>query len=304
MSDRLTDVGTLDGSADDVIAAARPGVANQRVIIRDPAADGGGAHGATWGIAVEQPVEISINGAPWMVILATPADLDDLAIGLGVTERVVTNVAAIRDVTITTRNADLSVNLDVPESALDRRGILTRATASGTACGLCGVESMDQLQRRASGLAAGHGGTASAARRTVSITDTAILAAFAALPAHQPINRATHSVHAAAWCDADGHMVLVREDVGRHTALDKLVGAMHRNGMPLEPGFVVMSSRCSFELVAKASAINASLLATISAPTTMALEWSTTLGVPLACRIGGASDGRIVRFDTEIAGGA
>ena len=286
---------------DDVSAAARRGVAHQRVIIRDPAVDGGTAHSTTWGIAVEQPVAITINGAPWMVILATPADLDDLAIGLGVTERVVTSVPAIRDVAITFRSNDVSVNLVVPESALDRRAILTRATASGTACGLCGVQSMDQLGQRAADLRAGHDG-ATGSRRTESITDTAILAGFAALPAHQPINRATHSVHAAAWCDAGGDMVLVREDVGRHTALDKLVGAMHRSGLPLEPGFVVMSSRCSFELVAKASAINASLLATISAPTTMALEWSTTLGVPLACRIGGASDGRIVRFGMEIAG--
>lgn len=299
MCARSTDV----NAADDVMAGASAGVAYEDVLIRDHAADGGEAHRATWGIAVEQPVEISINGEPWMVLLATPAHLDDLAIGLGITERVLTDVTAVRDVVITSRHSDASVNITVPESALARDAILSRATASGTACGLCGVDSMDQLRRRTTDLRSGsragpvmHVGE--------PITDTAILAGFAALPAYQPINRATHSVHAAAWCNIGGDMVLVREDVGRHTALDKLVGAMRRSGLAVTPGFVVMSSRCSFELVAKASALNASLLATISAPTTMALEWSKTLGVPLACRIGGASDGRIVRFGTEVAGGA
>jgi FdhD protein len=290
-------------AVDEAIAAAGPGVAHERVRIADPASPGIPTSGATWGIAVEQPVAISINGAPWMVILATPADLDDLAIGLGVTERVLTSAQAVQHVAISTRDADVAVNLMVPESALDRSGMLTRATASGTACGLCGVESMDQLQQRAADLKAGHhGGTV--ARGVAPIADAAIHAAFAALPAHQPINQATHSVHAAAWCTVDGDIVLIREDVGRHTALDKLVGAVVRSALAPEPGFVVMSSRCSFELVAKASAINASLLATISAPTTMALAWSTTLALPLACRIGGVSDGRIVRFGREHTRGA
>jgi FdhD protein len=283
---------------DDVVAAEAPGVAHERVIIRDSAAGGGTSHTTTWGIAVEQPVELTINGEPWMVILASPTDLDDLAIGLGVTERVVADASAILDVVITTRSSDVSVNLVVPPTALDRRGMITRAMASGSACGLCGVESMDQVRVRAGDLKVSRSG-ATVVRGKEPISDAAIIAAFAALPAYQPINRATHSAHAAAWCNADGDMVLAREDVGRHSALDKLVGAMSRSGLPVPPGFVVMSSRCSFELVAKASALNPSLLATISAPTTMALEWSRTLGIPLACRIGGADDGRIVRFNAE-----
>ena len=280
-----------------------PGTAYERVVIHDPAADGGEPRTSTWGIAVESPIAITINGVPWMVMLATPADLEDLAIGLAVTERVLVDTATFPQVTVSTFLHDVSVDLVVPESHLDRTAMRARATASGTACGLCGLESLAQLHLRAGDIEAGlrrtPGGIA-----TQSITDTAILAAFAALPLHQPINRETHSVHAAAWCNAGGDIVLVREDVGRHNALDKLVGAMTTRGLPMHSGFVVMSSRCSFELVAKASSMRASLLATISAPTTLALQWSAALGLPLACRIGGPDDGRVVRFRTEAAGAA
>lgn len=295
----MTDVKTRDGTSQTVA----PGIAYERVLIHDPAADGGEPRSATWGIAVETPIEISINGAPWMVVLATPADLEDLAIGLAVTERVLVDTTTLPQVTVSTFLNDVSVRIEVKESHLDRNAMRARATASGTACGMCGLESLAQLHLRAGDIETGLRRT-SGGIVAQSITDTAILAAFAALPSYQPINRETHSVHAAAWCNAGGDVVLVREDVGRHNALDKLVGAMVARGLPTEPGFVVMSSRCSFELVAKASSLRASLLATISAPTTMALQWSAALGLPLACRIGGPDDGRIVRFRTEARGAA
>lgn len=243
----------------------------------------------TWGIAVEAPVEIALNGTPWTVMLATPADVEDLAVGLAVTERVLRDAGAVRQVVVSEFLHDVSVNLVVPDDQLDRRVLRSRSLHGSTACGLCGLESLAELHGRSS-----HNAPVGTA--TTPIDDAAVLRAFAALPSHQPLNRATRSVHAAAWCRTDGEIRLVREDVGRHNALDKLIGALARAGRLAEPGFVVMSSRCSCELVSKAAAANTRLLATISAPTSMALEWSAALALPLACRAGGAADARVVRF--------
>jgi FdhD protein len=158
-----------------------------------------------------------------------------------------------------------------------------------TACGLCGVESLAELHRRAEDRVG----------PVVPVTDAAIRRAFAALPMHQPLNAATRSVHAAAWCDLDGAIRLVREDVGRHNALDKLIGALARTERLQDPGFVVMSSRCSYELVSKAAAANTQLLATVSAPTSLALDWAAALQLPLAgCVRSGAGD-RVVRFSAR-----
>lgn len=256
---------------------------------------------STWGIAIEAPIEIRINDAPWTVMLATPADVDDLAIGLMLTERIVTDALAVQQVTVSEFLHDVSVNLVVPEALLDSNAIRSRSLAGNSACGLCGLQSLADLHTVAERRVAtrvDRSGIGQAA--TVGISDAAILAAFASLPSQQPINRETHSVHAAAWCKADGTIVLVREDVGRHNALDKLIGAMARREMLHQVGFVVMSSRCSYELVYKAAVANALLLATISAPTSMALEWSRVLSLPVVCRIGGPDAGRVVRFDTGL----
>lgn len=272
--------------------STRPAFERHTVAVSDARRDAGGAvHAVAWGIAVEAPVEIALNGTPWTVMLATPADLADLAVGLALTERVLRDARAVTDVVVSEFLHDISVNLVVPESQLDTTAIRSRSLLGSTACGLCGLESLAQLHAR--------GTSVNAEPERADVSDAAILRAFAELPAHQPINAATRSVHAAAWCAPDGAMQLVREDVGRHNALDKLVGALARRAMLAQPGFVVMSSRCSYELVYKASVAHTLLLATVSAPTTMALEWSAALQLPLACRVGGNSDARVVRFPTE-----
>lgn len=270
-----------------------------------------GARTSTWGVAVEAPVEIALNGTPWTVMLATPADVEDLAVGIAISERVLRDPAAIGTIVVSEFLHDISVNLTVPASALDVSAMRARSLLGSTACGLCGLESLAALRPRqecdASGVAgAAHAGEASSTEHAPSsareITDDAVLAAFNALPALQPLNLATRSVHAAAWCLPNGTVSLVREDVGRHNALDKLTGALARARRLGEAGFIVMSSRCSYELVYKAAAAGAQLLATISAPTTLALEWSEALQVPVVCR---GPDGQIVRFFREIehAGG-
>jgi FdhD protein len=253
---------------------------------RRPVACGesGGDH---WGIAVEAPVELRVNGAPWTVLMATPTDLEDLTVGLAVTEQVLRNPAAVAAIEVSQFLNDVSVNLVVPESALETSAFAQRSLPGNSSCGLCGLESLAALQQRL------HARQPSSDTARDAISDAAVAAAFELLPLHQPMNRATYSTHAAAWCRADGTIDRVREDIGRHNALDKLVGSLARDGRLHDDGFIIMTSRCSYELVYKARATGARLLATISAPTTMALEWAAALALPVVCRTAG---GRVVRF--------
>jgi FdhD protein len=277
----------------DVSAADSPTSVTRRPYERRPivtTASDGVAHGDVWGIAVEAPIEIALNGTPWTVMLGTPADIEDLAIGVAITERVLHDAQVVHEVAVSEYLHDISVNLVVPEDGLDRSVLRSRSLLSSTACGLCGLESLAELYGRAG---------RQDRPATAPIADAAVLRAFADLPSRQPINQATRSVHAAAWCLPDGEIVLVREDVGRHNALDKLIGALARSGQLSEPGFVFMSSRCSYELVYKAAVANTQLLATISAPTSMALEWSAALALPLVCCLGSQGSARVVRFPVD-----
>lgn len=247
---------------------------------------GAGVRVDEWSIAVETPVEIDLNGTPWTVMMATPADLEDLAIGLVLTERIVGNIGAIERIDVSNYLDGIAVDLSLPSEALDDSARKRRSIAGRAGCGLCGVEALAGLPSRPSG----------AVGRRSAIDPSAVSAAFDALSALQPLNRVTHSTHAAAWCSPSGTIDLVREDVGRHNALDKLIGSRAREKRLDEPGFIVMTSRCSFELVYKAAATRAGALATISAPTSLALEWSKTLGLPLLCR---GRDDEIVSFPAE-----
>lgn len=264
-----------------------PGGAYERRPVRIAGAD----EDRDWGIAVEVPVEIRLNGTPWTVMLATPCDVEDLAVGLAITERVVADAGVIEKISIATWLGEISVDLTVPAALLRNMSRDARSLAGNAGCGLCGLESLAAIHLRQQE-------TDRSRRSPEAISDVAIMAAFTALPPLQAINRETHSVHAAAWCRPDGSIEDVREDVGRHNALDKLVGARVRQQQPGLPGFIVMTSRCSYELVSKAATAGASLLATISAPTTLALTWSQALGIPLACCGPGK---QVVRFPQEMA---
>ena len=238
-----------------------------------------------WGIAVETPVEIGLNGVPWTVMMATPVDLEDLAVGLALTERVVAR-DSIRAISVRQFLEGIAVDLTVPPDAIAPQMQRRRSLEGRVGCGLCGVEALASLPPLPN--------HSTPPRATVDAR--AVRAAFDALAARQPLNSETHSVHAAAWCRMDGTIDLVREDVGRHNALDKVVGALARAARLDDDGFVVMTSRCSFELVYKAATTRAAALATISAPTSLALDWSNALGVPVLSR---AADGAIVAFPYE-----
>lgn len=241
---------------------------------------------AVWMLAVEAPVQVAVNGTPFTVMLATPTDLDDLARGLLLTEQVIASAQVIRDVEVRTWLGETLVNVVVAPDAVQTGRLGARTVLGNSACGVCGVESLAHLQARG----------AAVPRPRRAVDDGAVARALNNLSAQQPLNRATRSVHAAAWCDMGGRIALVREDVGRHNALDKLVGALAARRWLDDDGFIVMSSRCSYELVYKSSVTNAQLLATISAPTTMALQWASALELPLACANGRGDDLRVIRL--------
>ncbi|OYY70266.1 formate dehydrogenase accessory sulfurtransferase FdhD [Sphingomonas sp. 28-63-12] len=231
-----------------------------------------GAAGAiTRAIAVEQPVAIEYNGIGYAVLMATPHNLHDLVVGFSHAERLIEQAVQIEWIEPhdTDRGVIVRVGLAADRAALinDR----TRARFSDSSCGLCGLENLDQAIR-----------PLPTARGAARADDVSIFAALTALGDHQPLNRLTGAVHAAALCAADGTIRLVREDVGRHNAFDKLIGAMLRAGLDWEGGFALLTSRCSYELVEKAALARCPLLVTISAPTSLAVAAAQQARLPLA----------------------
>lgn len=236
-----------------------------------------------WQLAEEVPVALFYNGRSFTVMMATPADLEDFGLGFSLAEDIIERAGDLSALSVETTERGIIVRMAIPPlkaAQLEARG---RSLEGRTGCGLCGVSSLDWAVRE---LPLVHS--------TAEPTAEAVARAFATLPAHQPINHINRSVHGAAWCAADGTILVAREDVGRHNALDKLIGAMSRAGYEPADGFAVMTSRCSFELVQKAATVGIPLLATISAPTALALSLAREAGMTL-CTLSRA-DG-VVTFD-------
>ncbi|MDO6416721.1 formate dehydrogenase accessory sulfurtransferase FdhD [Sphingomonas sp. BIUV-7] len=221
-------------------------------------------------LAVEMPVAIEVNGLGYAVLMASPSDLDDLVHGFLLTERLIDGAQDIADVDIHEAEAGMVVRVAVAETSVARLAHRVRHRTADASCGLCGIENLEQALR-----------PLPAVPRPWAGEDRAVFAALSALDAHQPLNRATGAVHAAARCAADGRIVDVREDVGRHNAFDKLIGAMVRAGQGWEGGFALLTSRCSYELVEKAVLSGCPMLATISAPTDLAVRRAADAGLAL-----------------------
>ncbi|MBA3896662.1 MAG: formate dehydrogenase accessory sulfurtransferase FdhD [Sphingomonadaceae bacterium] len=241
---------------------------------RDLPFDRIGADGARGAIvrpvAIETPVAIAFNGIGYAVMMASPVDLDDFAVGFARGERLIERARDVLSIDRVERPQGelLRVNL-APECAtrvVDR----VRHRVSESSCGLCGIENLEQALRPLPRVAA------------QSATDeAAVFRALGELRSRQPLNAATGAVHAAAQCAADGSIVRVREDVGRHNAFDKLIGAMLRECAKWDGGFALLSARCSYELVEKAVLSGCPMLATISAPTTLAVARAAEAGLRL-----------------------
>jgi len=221
-------------------------------------------------IAEEAPIEIVFGGAPFAVMMATPMDLEDFVTGFALTEGAIRAASDIRAIEVKENPRSVRVEVSLTGAAMSAHLARKRALSGRTGCGVCGVEDLAHLPL-----------AKQRAAQPRKIAPKAIGAALAGLEAAQPLNARTRAVHAAAWCGADGAILRVREDVGRHNALDKLIGALIREGANPEDGFILVTSRCSFEMVVKTAAFGAGTLVSVSAPTSLALETAAECGVDL-----------------------
>ena len=224
----------------------------------------------TWQLAEEVPVALQINSEPFTVMMATPADLRDFAAGFLIGEGLIASVGDIRGILVMPVEGGMAVDVAVPENKIDTSRIARRSIEGRTGCGLCGVEDIASAIRPLPVLS-----------RQWAPSDQAMRRGLLFLPDHQPMNKSNRSVHGAAWVSRTGEIVTVREDVGRHNALDKLIGALKFKDAALD-GFVLMTSRCSFELVQKAVTAGIGGLVTVSAPTALALELARASNLFLA----------------------
>ena len=222
-------------------------------------------------VAVETPINIVYGNMPYAVMMASPSDLEDFVTGFSLTEGIVRGADEIRGIAVEPKDEGVIVTVELAPGRF-REHLARRRNLSGrTSCGLCGVETIEEIPM-----------ADAATRASRAVSASAIEAALAALDKHQPLNQLTRAVHAAAWCDGSGAILAVREDVGRHNALDKLIGARLRAGADASEGFLLVTSRASFEMVEKAAIFGAGTLVAISAPTSLAIERARHLGLTVA----------------------
>jgi FdhD protein len=222
-------------------------------------------------IAEESPVALVYNGVPHVVVMASPANLEDLALGFSLSEGVIDSIVELGGMEIVPEQMGYSIYLSVPPERVEVIAQRRRNMTARTGCGVCGAETIEQAMRDVPKVAD--------ARR---ITRQAIVAAMKQLPSLQSLNAATGATHAAAWANLQGQLQLVREDVGRHNALDKLIGALAKDRIDTAQGFAVITSRASYEMVQKAAMASIGLLAAVSAPTALAVRVAREAGVTLA----------------------
>ena len=223
-------------------------------------------------LADEVPVALIFNGISHAVMLATPLDLEDFALGFGLTEGLLAHPDELYGVEVQPDPAGMRIEMEVSSACFARLKDRRRSMAGRTGCGLCGTESLEQVEPPLRPLAP----------CTTPLSPPAIAAALRAMPVQQALQQRTGATHAAAWCSLDGQVRLVREDVGRHNALDKLVGAMVEAGIDPRDGFCCITSRASVEMVRKAVAAGITALVAVSAPTSRAVATARRAGLALA----------------------
>ncbi|MET0335507.1 MAG: formate dehydrogenase accessory sulfurtransferase FdhD [Rhizobacter sp.] len=224
-------------------------------------------------VATEVPVALVFNGISHAVMMATPADLEAFALGFALSEGLLTSRDECRGIDVIENAQGIEVQLEVGSAAAARLQEQRRSLVGNTGCGLCGIDSLTRLDLVPEALIP--------PAWVEQLTAATVLRAFAQLPARQPLNAVTGAHHAAAWATPDGELTAVMEDVGRHNALDKLLGQRAQQRLSNADGFVIMSSRASYELVRKCARLGVPVLATISAPTSLAVDIARQAGMQM-----------------------
>jgi FdhD protein len=221
-------------------------------------------------VAEEMPIALVYHEVPHVVMLATPADLEDYAVGFTLSEGLVARADEIRGVTVARGEAAIDVNISVAWERFAQLLQRRRNLAGRTGCGLCGAESASDAIREPAAVPDG-----------VRVGAAELHAGIEQLPARQLINLRTGSVHAAAWVVPGAGIQVVREDVGRHNALDKAIGALSRSGTDFAAGYMMITSRASYEMVQKAATVGIPMLVAFSAPTAFAVRLAQRVGLTL-----------------------
>jgi FdhD protein len=219
-------------------------------------------------LAEEVPVALEYNGISHAVMMATPADLADFALGFSLSEGIIASNSECYGIAPEQASAGITVHIDIASAAFLRLKERRRNLSGRTGCGLCGVDSLAQALRPLPRLPA------------TGLSARAIRRALAGVKARQPLNRSTGATHAALWSDSEGRLCASFEDVGRHNALDKLIGRRAKAAMPAD-GFALITSRASVEMVQKAATVGIGALVAISAPTALAVRSAEECGMTL-----------------------
>jgi FdhD protein len=223
-------------------------------------------------VADEVPVALQFNGISHAVMLATPLDLEDFAYGFSLGEGIIDRPGDLHDIEVEQVDEGIVVHIEVASRCLVKLKERRRTLAGRTGCGLCGVESLAQALPRSNSRVT-----------SLSIDVDGLSRALATMRGQHHLQSATGATHAAAWCDSSGEIHLLREDVGRHNALDKLIGALARSRTDARAGYFAVTSRASYEMVQKTVRAGVGVLAAISAPTALAVRSAHEAGL---CLIG------------------
>ena len=229
-----------------------------------------GAKAGERAIPEETPVAIVHNGSTYAVMMATPGDLEDFGYGFSLTEGVIGDLADVESIETLEFEEGVEIRLWLNQERAGEQVARRRQIAGPTGCGLCGVESLELAVKPARAVGEGR-----------SFTAADISRAVASLPPAQQLNHETRAVHAAAFWEPEAGLVAVREDVGRHNALDKLVGHLVRQGRAAASGIVLLTSRVSIEMVQKTAMLGAPVLVAVSAPTALAVRTAEAAGITL-----------------------